>query len=82
MIVWDARDVETVLVVYREEAGSGLLSSREPIAREWIRADGLVLQREVRLSGLKILFERMPSKAIDPEIAMLDSTIHPRLWAN
>lgn len=80
VIVWDARDVETVLVVYREEAGSGLHSSREPIAREWIRADGVVVQRELRLSGLKILFERMSSKAVDPEIEMLDSDKHPRFW--
>jgi hypothetical protein len=82
VIVWDARDVETVLVVYREEAGSGLHASREPIAREWIRADGTILQREVRLSGLTILFERLTSKAIDPEIQMLNSDTHPRLWAN
>lgn len=82
VLVWDARDVETVLVVYREEAGSGLHFSREPIAREWVAANGMVVQREVRLSGLKLLFERLPQAAIDPEIEMLDSKLHPRLWAD
>jgi hypothetical protein len=82
VIVWDARDVETVLVVYREEAGTGLHSSREPVAREWIRADGTVIQREVRISGLKVVFERLNSKTIDPEIEMLDSDLHPRLWSD
>lgn len=80
VIVWDAKDVETILVVYREEAGSGLHASREPIAREWVRADGAVLKHEIRISGLKVIFERLHESAIDPEIEMLDSQKHPRLW--
>lgn len=80
VIVWDARDVETILIVYREEAGSGLHASREPIAREWVRADGTVLQREIRISGMKLVFERLATTALDPEIEMLNSDKFPRLW--
>lgn len=82
VIVWDAKDVETVLVEYREEAGSGLHTSREPVAQEWVRADdGLVLQRSVRVSNLKILFERLNPTILEPEIDMLDSNKFPHLWS-
>lgn len=80
VIVWDGRDVETILVVYRGDAGSGLHVSREPLAREWVSADGAVLQQEIRISGLKIRFERLSATAPVPEVELLDARVHPRFW--
>lgn len=80
LILWDNGDVETILVVYRSDAGVGLNTGREPIAREWVRADGLVLQQEVRWSGTVIRFERVPPNHQEPVEELLSSESHARLW--
>jgi hypothetical protein len=80
VILWEGREVETIVVVYREDAGSGLHASREPIGCEWVREDGAVLQQELRLSGLKVKFERLTPMMVDAEIEKLDPARHPRLW--
>ncbi|MGE0757484.1 MAG: hypothetical protein AB7O38_10705 [Pirellulaceae bacterium] len=80
VIVWDGRDVETIVVRYREDAGSGLHSSREPILTEWVNGKGVVLQQEVRFSGLKVKFERLTTPVASDETDKLNPVIHPRLW--
>lgn len=81
LILWDGRDVETILVVYRSDAGVGLQSARDPIAREWVRDDGLILQQEVRWSGSVIRFERLPDALQEPIEQLLSSAAHSRLWS-
>jgi hypothetical protein len=82
LILWDGHDVETILVVYRDEAGSGLNATREPIAREWVRSDGVVLQHEVRWSGTNIRFERIPEAFSETVTEFLSDEVHPRYWSD
>ena len=80
IIFWDDRDVETMLVIYRSAAGSGINMSGGPLAKEWIRRDGSILRREVSLSGLQLRFERLPESTHDVRTEWLDADQHPRLW--
>jgi hypothetical protein len=80
VIVWNGRDIETILVEYREDAGSGLHAARDPILREWVRTDGQVLKHEIRVSGLLVTFERLTQSTAGPEAELLDPEKHPRLW--
>jgi hypothetical protein len=81
IIMWGSDEVETKLVVYRTEAGSGVQATREPISREWVRKDGAVLRQQVRFSGLELTFEREDEGSIDPRIGKLDE-LQERLWSN
>ncbi|MDA1050501.1 MAG: hypothetical protein O3C40_08470 [Planctomycetota bacterium] len=81
LIMWGSDEVETKLVVYRTEAGSGVQATREPISREWVRKDGAVLRQQVRFSGLELTFERENENTLDPRIAKLDE-LQRRLWSN
>ena len=81
VILWGSEEVETKLVVYRTEAGSGVQATREPISREWVRDDGTVLRQQVRFSGLELTFEREPETSLDPGIGKLDE-LQQRLWSN
>lgn len=81
VILWGSEEVETKLVVYRTEAGSGVQATREPISREWVRDDGTVLRQQVRFSGLELTFEREPETSLDPRIGKLDE-LQQRLWSN
>jgi hypothetical protein len=81
VIMWGSDEIETKLVVYRTEAGSGVHATREPISREWVRDDGAVLRQQVRFSGLELTFEREHEGSIDPRIGMLDA-LQRRLWSN
>ena len=81
IIMWGSDEVETKLVVYRTEAGSGVQATREPISREWVREDGAVLRQQVRFSGLEMTFERESESSIDTRIDKLDE-LQVRLWSN
>lgn len=80
IILWGADEVETKLVVYRTEAGSGVQATRDPISREWVRDDGAVLRQQVRFSGLELTFEREDESSIDTRIEKLDE-LQQRLWS-
>ncbi len=80
IILWGSDEVETKLVVYRAEAGSGVHATREPISREWVRADGAVLRQQVRFSGLELTFEREPESSTDSRLGTLDE-LQQRLWS-
>ena len=81
IILWGSDEVETKLVVYRTEAGSGVQATREPISREWVRQDGAVLRQQVRFSGLELTFEREDERALDPRIEKFEE-LRSRLWSN
>ena len=58
-IVWNGQSCETLQVVYRNDAGSSLLSPQEPRGRLWVRRDGLVLKQEVNVFNSRLFFVRM-----------------------
>ncbi len=89
LISWNRETVETMLVVYRSEAGSGLATARRPIGRLWVRPDGLVLRQEVMASNLLLVFERvsddqsaayadaLQDNAFLPLLPLTDAASHP-----
>ena len=79
-IIWEGIEVETMLVLYQSEAGSSINIASDPIGREWVRSDGMVIRQEVVFSGLKFQFDRLPVKHQDARVELLDVEIHPRLW--
>ena len=58
-IVWDGENHSTLLVVYRSEAGSGVLSPQEPRGKLWVRRDGMVLKQEVNVFNSRLHFVRL-----------------------
>lgn len=78
-IMWDGDQVETKLVVYRTEAGSGVQATRDPVSREWVRDDGAVLKQQVRFSGLELTFEREEHDSFDAYTDKLNE-LELRLW--
>jgi len=60
---WNGEPVQTFLVVYRGEAGSGITATREPIGKMWVRKDGTVLRQEVRVANLRFVFTRLSDRA-------------------
>jgi len=80
IIFWQGSDVETHLVEYRREAGTGISVADSLVGREWIRADGKVLRQDVILSGLTLEFERVDVSDGDPRLDWLNEQTHPRLW--
>ncbi|MCA9122603.1 MAG: hypothetical protein H6822_26075 [Planctomycetaceae bacterium] len=81
IIMWGSDEVETKLVVYRTEAGSGVQATRDPISREWVRDDGTILRQQVSFSGLELTFEREHDSVSDPRMEKLDQ-LKQRLWSN
>lgn len=61
-ILWDGRMVDTLLVVYRADSGSGPGVSRETRGKLWVRSDGVVLKQEVKLFNSRIQFARLPAR--------------------
>jgi len=80
VIIWGTEEVEAFAVTYRADAGSGLHATREPVSREWVRRDGVVLRQEVSFSGLRIVFERDHEEAPDPRVVRLRE-LRERLWS-
>ena len=82
IVLWENEEVETFEVVYRTDAGSGVNATRRPLSREWIRpADGKVLRREIRFSGIEMVFERQGDSLLAPYSERLDA-LAQRLWKN
>jgi hypothetical protein len=59
-IVWNKRAENTWVVVYRDDAGSGLNSDRPPRGRLWVRRDGTVLRQQITILGFSMVFVRLP----------------------
>ena len=81
IILWGNDEVETFEVVYQTDAGSGVNATRRPFSREWVRADGRVLRREIQFSGVEVVFELQGESEIDDHARQLDDLIK-RLWKN
>ncbi len=56
---WNEEQVTVMVVEYREEAGTGLASNRDAVARLWVRPSGEVLRQELSFSSLRCTFTRM-----------------------
>lgn len=80
VIFYGTTDVETLVVVYRLDAGSGIRAAREPTALEWVDSEGRILRQEILVSGLRFRFERVPPEPVDPRMKLLDPGQHPGLW--
>jgi len=61
-IFWAGRSVDTLLVVYRNEDGSGLEGDESLRGRLWVRLDGTVLKQEMRLLNAAMTFVRLPDE--------------------
>ncbi len=70
-IVWNSKEVTTLVVVYRTESGAGLFASREPRGRLWVRSDGTVLKQETAIFNSKLQFVRLPDKKAQELVAAL-----------
>ncbi len=71
MLNWEGRLVKTMLVVYRDEGGSGYFKPDEHRGKIWVRRDGAVLKQEMKLFDTVLSFVRMS----DEEAADLADTI-------
>ena len=67
-MIWNGKLVETLLVVYRKDEGSGSRSADEYLGRLWVRPDnGMVLKQEIMLLGSRFTLQRRE----DPEATRL-----------
>ncbi len=64
-MIWNNQLVETLLVVYRRDEGSGSRSADEYLGRLWVRPDnGMVLKQEIVLLGSRFtLLRRVDDQA-------------------
>ncbi|MEK6270700.1 MAG: hypothetical protein N2B57_08100 [Planctomycetales bacterium] len=63
-MIWNGRLVETLLVVYRKDEGSGSRSADEYLGRLWVRPDnGMVLKQEIILLGSRFTLQRREDEA-------------------
>jgi hypothetical protein len=57
-ITWQNQPIETFLVIYRYDSGSGA-AARDPVGKVWIRCDdGLVIRQELPIGSARVRFER------------------------
>lgn len=80
VILWEARDMETFLIEYRTDPGSGVRAGQQAVGREWVARDGRVLRQELTLSGLTFRFERMPEAGLEPVRRLLDDDEPVLTW--
>ena len=77
-VIWNGRLVETLLVVYRKDEGSGSRSADEYLGRLWVRPDnGMVLKQEIILLGSRFTLQRRD----DPESTRLAEDLE-KDWSN
>jgi hypothetical protein len=74
--------VQTLVVVYREDAGSGLGAADAPMGRAWVDADGAILRQEVRLSNLKLALDRVPAHEAGDLVQRLADEEFDKLFAD
>ncbi|REK05994.1 MAG: hypothetical protein DWQ37_22995 [Planctomycetota bacterium] len=60
-VIWDGRSVNTHVVVYRGDSGSGAAGDNTR-ARMWVREDGVVLCQEVGVFKTPVRFKRLPPR--------------------
>jgi hypothetical protein len=67
LLDWNRQPVDTWLVVYRTDPGSGLGSAGNECGRLWVRKDGAVLKQQMTVARSTLTFIRTP----DEEAALL-----------
>ena len=72
-ITWDARRINSRVIVYRNDPGSGLIGN-ETRGRVWVGDDGLVLRQEISVFRSRVHFVRLGEgqaegivRALDPD---------------
>jgi hypothetical protein len=73
--VWNGQTYSTKVVVYRSDAGSGVLSSQEGRGKLWVRGDGLVLRQDVNVFNSRLSFCRLSPEDGAKLIDELSSTL-------
>lgn len=66
IFIWNHRSLSAYHVVYRDDAGSGITITREPIGKMWVSEDGVVLQQDARIANLHFRFIRLPDEDCGP----------------
>jgi hypothetical protein len=66
VIDWNGQLVKTFLVTYRQDAGSGITATRQPVCQLWVRQDGAVLRQLLGFASLRVQFNRTADDACDP----------------
>jgi hypothetical protein len=56
-IIWQQQPLQTHLIVYRYDSGSGA-ASRAAVGKAWVADDGLVVRQELPIGNATIRFER------------------------
>jgi hypothetical protein len=74
-MVWNGQAMDTRLVVYRTDPGTGPDGKGQPRGRVWVRPDGTVLKQQVMLLSSALSFVRMT----DDEAAELAEAIAQEL---
>lgn len=85
-ITWHDVPIETFLVVYRYDSGSGA-SARAPVGRSWVRDDGVILRQELPIGKAKVRFERITDELAHElgtvlEASKFEKYLHRRAEAN
>lgn len=72
-MIWDNKIIETFLVIYRKDEGSGSRSADDHLGRLWVRPDnGMVLKQEVVLLGSRFTLVRRTAEAAGQLATELD----------
>jgi hypothetical protein len=73
--VWHGKTYPTKVVVYRSDAGSGVLSAHEARGKLWVREDGLVLRQDVNVFNSRLSFLRLSADDGTKLIASLNAAL-------
>lgn len=67
------KGVNAMRIVFRNQAGTGISASREPVAIVWVDDDGTVIQQEVKISGVTFLFTLERGDAKEEQAKLLET---------
>lgn len=63
LLEWNGQMVRTRKVAFSRDSGSGISSTRKPVAELWVQKDGTVLRQDLMLANVKVQFIRVKPKA-------------------
>jgi hypothetical protein len=70
-ITWNGRRINSRVIVYRNDAGSGLIGT-DTRGRVWVGDDGLVLRQEISVFRSRVHFVRLAEGQADDIVRTLD----------
>ncbi len=74
LLEWNGQMVRTRKVAFSRDSGSGISSTRMPVAELWVQKDGTVLRQDLKLASVKVQFVRVrPEATKDDSIAKSQS---------